>query len=216
MFPRIHTKARGQARLFVLHSSRDRVVRGGDMGLSVRLAFSGLMALSVGGLAGWFYSADPATVARTSAKLLEAVATIVRLPTKETPPQEGTPQPSIDPLPRATAAPSSKSPIPGTQPVKAGPPRQSRNRLPQPIRHAIQRKKRRRAGVLLLMTIETWGRSNAPFSAPPPTPWQRAIANDHSRDRICPRIQSAEVCVGASLGVDDNSSSERTSWRSSQ
>ncbi len=92
------------------------------MGLSVRLAFSGLMALSVGGLAGWFYSADPATVARTSAKLLDVVATIVRLPTKEAPQQEGTPQPSIDPLPRATAAPSSKSPTPGTQPVRAGPP----------------------------------------------------------------------------------------------
>ena len=80
------------------------------MGLSVRLAFGGLMALSVGGFAGWLYSADPATVAQASAKLLDAVATIVRLPAKDTPPQEGLPQPSIDPFPGPTPPPRTSAP----------------------------------------------------------------------------------------------------------
>jgi hypothetical protein len=91
------------------------------MGLSVRLAFSGLLALSVGGVAGWLYSADPADVAQTSAKLLKAVASIVRLPTRDAPTQEGMRQPSIEPLPRA-AAPSPKSPALVTQPGKAAEP----------------------------------------------------------------------------------------------
>ena len=83
------------------------------MGLSIRMVCNGVMALSVGTLAGWLYSARPADVAAVTAKLMNMVGPIVTPRVKEpaATPASKTQPASNAPAPVA-AAPPAKTPAP--------------------------------------------------------------------------------------------------------
>jgi hypothetical protein len=125
------------------------------MGLpSFRMVCNGVMALSVGGFAGWLYTAHPADVAHASAKLMNFVGPIVTPRAKDPAATVASKTEPTAAAPASTvAAPSAKSatPAPVTQPVKAATP-VAKPRAPKPAaapsgnpKTAVAPKKNRRA-----------------------------------------------------------------------